>query len=97
MTIPELRARLAELDATIQTLSTERTKLRTALAELLSPFKVGDLVTDGRDEFRICRIGLAHSSPWIYGHRIRKDGTPESRERHLYGGNKLRLVAKAAS
>ena len=37
-------------------------------------------------EFSISRASFSYGEPWLYGHKIKKNGEPGAREQHI-GGN----------
>lgn len=92
-----LEARVQELDSQINELTAERHKLRQQIAELMTPFKVGDMVHQNKGvTFQITRICYGYlNKPELFGARIKKDGTPSIASSRLYEWgekDKIRLV-----
>ena len=63
-----------ELKAIIKAKEIELDVLKQEYAELICPFRVGDVVTDGKRTERVTRI-LYRSGPYFLSLTIKKDGS----------------------
>ena len=91
-----IKERINELNVQISTLTEYRAQLKQQLAEMQTPFKVGDWVTyDGAKaiwELRAIRPGYG-DEPKYFGNKIKKDGTPGMRTSEIWlWRTKLELV-----
>ena len=77
----EINKRLSEIEDGLSLLLAEKDSLRHTLAQMESPFKVGDRVTfDGANcVWELCRIAPNYENkPKYFGAKIKKDGTPSA-------------------
>lgn len=91
-----LVAREKDVAAQIETLARERADLRRQIANLRSPFNVGDRVTFEGDN-RVWQLSKIYpgygGDPKYAGYLIKKNGEPGAVEREIYMFGNKKLIA----
>jgi hypothetical protein len=92
--IAENESKMQELRDNMQECTLENSRLCTELFKLQWAVYPGVKVTNGRDEFIVTRTDKGYRTPYVYGNKIKKDGTPSKQERWV---SNWKLVDESAT
>lgn len=85
MTKDEIKTRLYELNGQMRTLNDEHARLAQQLAEMSTPFKVGDRVRQKGVLYEVSRISPGYRmDARLFGKQIKKGGAAGVRQKELH-------------